>query len=133
MNRPAATTHDHAIEMGAAHFSAGRLDAARALCVSVLESQPRHFLALHLAAAVALRNSDLEDCVAFASRALEVDPRHVEVLCNRGAALRRLNEVHAALADYAHALGARPTPVPTHPNPGDAPAPLNPHPELTPS
>ena len=129
MNRPAATTHDHAIEMGAAHFSAGRLDAARALCVSVLESQPRHFLALHLAAAVALRNGDLEDCVAFASRALEVDPRHVEVLCNRGAALRRLNEVDAALADYDQALGAAPNHAPTHLNRGVALATLNRHAE----
>jgi tetratricopeptide (TPR) repeat protein len=95
---------DDAIERAAALFGAGRLGEAQSLCDFILRADPRHFYALHLAGAIALRRGGLEDCVAYATRALEIDPRHVEALCNRGAALRRLNRIDAALADYDRAL-----------------------------
>jgi len=122
-------TPDQAIEKAAARFGAGQLDEARALCESVLRAEPRRFLALHLAAAIALKSGDLEACVALASRALEIDPGHVEVLCNRGAALRRVNEVDAALADYDRALGAAPNHAGAHLNRGVALAAQNRHAE----
>ncbi len=129
MDRYTGMTPDQAIEKAAASFGAGRLDEARALCESVLASEPRHFLALHLAGAIALAIGDLERCVALATRALEIDPVHVDVLCNRGAALRRLNQVDAALADYDRALAAAPNHAGAHLNRGVALAAQNRHAE----
>lgn len=85
-------------------FAAGRLDEANAACEEILRADPRHFHALHLSSAIALKRGELERCVAFATRALDAEPRNVEVLANRGAALRRLGRFDAALADYERAL-----------------------------
>lgn len=113
----------------AALFGAGRDAEARALCEAILAAEPRHFYALHLAAALALRRADFDACVGFATRALEIEPAHVEVLCNRGAALRRLNRVEAALADYERALAADPRSAIALNNRGVALAALNRHDE----
>jgi hypothetical protein len=53
---------------------------------------------------IALDRARFDDCVALATRALEVSPGHAEVLANRGAAYRRSNRIDEALADYDHAL-----------------------------
>ena len=113
----------------AALFGAGRDAEALAACEAILAAQPRHFYALHLSAALALKRADFEACVRLATRALEVEPRHVEVLCNRGAALRRLNRVDEALADYERALTADPRSAIALNNRGVALAALNRHDE----
>ena len=89
-------------------FQSGDLRQARELCERILQSDARHFYALHLAAAIALREGRSEDTVRFASRALQIDPNHAEVLSNRGAALRAMCRFEEALADYDRALAAAP-------------------------
>lgn len=102
---------DTAMREAAALFGAGRLDEAWAACEAILRADPRHFYALHLAAAIALKRSRFHDCITLATEALDVLPGHVEVLANRGAALRRTNRIDEALSDYERALASgAPTP-----------------------
>jgi hypothetical protein len=87
-------------------YETGDLAAARKLCDQILQSDPNDFYALHLAAAIALREGRPEDTMHFASRALKIEPGHPEVLSNRGAALRMMCRFQEALADYDRALAA---------------------------
>ena len=121
MSSPAHAT----IARAAGLFGAGRLDEAQALCESLLREDPRYFYALHLASAIALRRGELELCIEMATRALEVEPRNIEVLANRGAALRRLNRFHEALADYDRAFATGAVNANLHVNRGIALVELN--------
>jgi Flp pilus assembly protein TadD len=111
----------------AAHFNAGRLDAARDIAQRILESDDRHFYALHLLSAIAARRGQWPEAVQLATRALEVEPGNVQVLCNRGAALRMLHRLEEALADYDRALSIDPGSSVAHSNRGVALAALNRH------
>ena len=97
-----------AMERAARLYGAGELDAALALCDDILRADPVHFYALHLLATIAVRQGRHEDCVRFATRALQSNPRNAEVLANRGAALRALSRYDEALADYDRALAIAP-------------------------
>jgi hypothetical protein len=116
-----------AMARAAALFGAGNLDEARSLCEAILRGDARHFYALHLAAAISARRGEWEECIRLASRALEVQPRHAEVLANRGTALRMLNRFDEALADYEFALAASPRSPDVLNNRGVALAALNRH------
>lgn len=120
---------NEAMARAAELYGAGRLGEAQSLCDFILRADPRHFYALHLAGAIALKRGAVEDCVAFATRALEIQPGHVEALCNRGAGLRRLNRIDEALADYGRALAADPRSAIALNNRGVALAALNRHDE----
>jgi hypothetical protein len=113
----------------AALFGAGNLKEAWSLCDAILRGDARHFYALHLAAAIAARRGEWEECLRLASRALEVQPHHPEVLANRGTALRMLNRFDEALADYDRALAVSPRSVEALNNRGVALAALNRHAE----
>ena len=92
-----------------AHFQAGRLDEAEAACLQIQrERGGRHFYAWHLLSVIAAHLGQHERSAEMATRALELDPRQVEVLCNRGAALRALCRFGEALADYSRALELAP-------------------------
>jgi tetratricopeptide (TPR) repeat protein len=97
-----------AIERAARLYQAGNLDGAQALCEDILRADAHHFYALHLLATIAALRGEHEECVRLASRALQVDPRHTEVLANRGASLRALRRYDEALADYDRALAIAP-------------------------
>jgi len=119
--------HEQAMAEAAKLYGAGRADEARKLCEAILRDDPRHFWALHLASAIALRDRDFASCIALATRALELQPRNAEVLSNRGAAYRRSNRIEKALADYDRALASDPKHVPAIVNRGVALAALNRH------
>lgn len=111
----------------AAHlFQAGRWDEAEALCHEIERTQGgRHFYAWHLLSVIALHRGQHEAATEMATRALALDPRHVDVLCNRGAALRNLGRYEEALADYDSALAVDPMHGAAHNNRGVALAALN--------
>jgi Flp pilus assembly protein TadD len=97
---------DTAIRAAAQLFGAGRYEEAWNACQAILASDPRHFYALHLGSATALKLGRFDACIALATRALAVTPGHPEVLANRGAALRRTNRIDEALADYDTVLAS---------------------------
>jgi hypothetical protein len=113
----------------AALFGAGNLKEAWSLCNAILRTDARHFYALHLVAAIAARTGEWEECIRLASRALEVQPNHAEVLANRGTALRMLNRFDEALGDYERALAASPRSLDALNNRGVTLAALNRHAE----
>ena len=122
-------TPAQAMSRAAALFGARNFKEAQALCEAILRGDERHFYALHLLATIAALESRWEDCVRLSSRALQTDPHHAEALCNRGAALRMLNRIDAALDDYERALAAEPRYVSAWNNRGVALAALNRHAE----
>lgn len=117
-----------AMERAARLFQGGRWDEAEALCHEIQRGEGgRHFYAWHLLSVIALHRGRHQAAAEFATRALALDPRHVEVLCNRGAALRGLGRHEEALADYDAALAIAPTHGAAHNNRGVALAALNLH------
>jgi hypothetical protein len=114
------------MERAAALFQAGRWDEAEALCHEIERAQGgRHFYAWHLLSVIALHRGQHEAAAELATRALALEPRHVDVLCNRGAALRNLGRYEEALADYDRALEVNPMHGAAHNNRGVALAALN--------
>ena len=109
---------DAAMREAARLYGAGDLRGALLACERILAGEPRHFYALHLAASIALQEGRHEDCVRLASRALEIQPGHAEVLSNRGAALRAMCRFDEALADYDAALAVAPRAASTLSNRG---------------
>lgn len=125
--RPGGSPHDAAMERAARLYAAGDLGGARAACREILRADARYFFALHLLATIAAREERWEECLRYASDALVMDPRNVEVLCNRGAALRMLGRPDEALADYDRALALAPARAEVLNNRGVALAALNRH------
>ena len=114
------------MQRAAALFQAGRLDEAEALCHEIERAEGgRHFYAWHLLSVIAAHRGQHARSAEMAARALAIDPRNVEVLCNRGAALRSLDRPAEALADYERALAAAPRHAAAHNNRGVALAALN--------
>jgi Flp pilus assembly protein TadD len=120
---------DPALQRAAGLFSAGQLDEARAVALSLAASDPANFLAQHLLGAIALRAGRPAEALEHETRALALRPGHLEALCNRGIALRALDRVVEALADYDRVLAARPDFVPALSLRGVALAALNRHAE----
>jgi hypothetical protein len=127
--KSAASPHDAAMEGAARLYAAGDLEGAGAACRAILRSDARYFFALHLLATIAAREERWEECLRHATDALALDPRHVEVLCNRGAALRMLGRPAEALGDYDRALSLAPGKAEIVNNRGVALAALNRHAE----
>lgn len=127
MPRPGGEPAD--IRAAAALFKEGRLDTAAGIAQRILASDARHFLALHLLSTIAARRAQWEEAVRLATRALEIVPADVEVLCNRGAALRMLHRFEEALQDYDRALAIAPASAVARNNRGVALAALNRHEE----
>jgi hypothetical protein len=117
------------MERAARLYAAGDLAGAAAACREILRADGRYFFALHLLATLAAREERWEECLRHATDALALDPRHVEVLCNRGAALRMLGRPAEALADYDRALALAPAKAEVLNNRGVALAALNRHAE----
>ena len=119
-----------AMQRAAELYQAGRWDEAEALCHEIERLEGgNHFYAWHLLSVIAAHRGRHADSVELATRALRLDPRHVDALCNRGAALRNLGRVQEALADYDRALALSPGHGPAHLNRGVALAALNRHEE----
>ena len=117
------------MERAARLYAAGDLEGARSACREILRADARYFFALHLLATIAAREERWEECLRHATDALALDPRNVEVLCNRGAALRMLGRPEEALADYDRALALAPGKAEILNNRGVALAALNRHAE----
>ena len=115
-----------AMQRAAELFQAGRWDEAEALCHEIQRRERgRHFYAWHLLSVIALHRGQHEAAAELATRALALEPRHVDVLCNRGAALRNLGFHEQALADYDAAIAVAPANLAAHNNRGVALAALN--------
>lgn len=115
-----------AMERAVALFQSGRLDEAEAACLEIERREGgNHFFGWHLLSVIAAQRGQPARSAEMATRALALDPRNVEVLSNRGAALRSLDRPLDALADYDRAIAIAPGHAPAHTNRGVALAALN--------
>ena len=93
---------------------AGRLDEARALCLSALQLQPRQLEALNLLGIIAAQTGDPARAVAFFGEVLQLDPQNLAAHNNQGNALRALQQPAAAIASYDRAIAIKPDHAPSY-------------------
>jgi predicted O-linked N-acetylglucosamine transferase (SPINDLY family) len=120
MMREAATGVASALREAQALHRAGRIHEAHALCLRVLQQQPRQSEALTLLGIIAAQTGDLQRAVALFDEVLLLDPRSFAAHNNRGNALLGLRQPAAALASYEAAIGLQPRHAPAHHGRGKA-------------
>jgi Flp pilus assembly protein TadD len=103
---------------GLALHRAGRLTEAREIYRRVLEMQPGHADAHHLAGVIAYQTGNLAEAVELIGRAIELNPAMVAAYSNRGLALRDLKRPQEALACFDRALQLKPDLAVAHCNRG---------------
>lgn len=92
----------------AEHFATGRPDQAEMLCTEVLQAEPHHVPALHLAAVAAFVSDRAADGAALLNRVFDIDPDHAPALTTLGDALAVKGEHEGAVAAFQRALRRRP-------------------------
>jgi tetratricopeptide (TPR) repeat protein len=86
----------------------GKLAAAEAACLAILERDPRHFDALHLAGMLATQAGKIDEAVTRLRRALAVNPKMASLHFNLGLALLKQGTPEEALASIERALALDP-------------------------
>lgn len=100
-----------ALQAGAAHYAAGRLDQAGAAAQQVLRVAPKHPDALHLLGLVAHGKGDFAIAETFISAAASLLPPHPDLLTNLANVQRDQGKADEAMANYAAALQLKPDAV----------------------
>ena len=86
----------------------GQLDQAESIYKEILQSQPQHFDALQLLAAIAAHRKNLLAAIELFDQALTIYPHHPIALNNRGNVLLDLKRTEQALESYDLALTIKP-------------------------
>jgi len=102
-NRP-ARDGSRALEQALSLYGAGRAGEAEARCREVLERDPRHARALHLAGVLAHERGDGAGAADLLERAVRAAPREGTYRLHLGEAYRALGRHEAAVECYRRAL-----------------------------
>ncbi len=86
------------------HYQAGRLDAARVVCISILAQQAEHPHALHLTGVIAMQQGDLSEAEMLIRKALKASPGAASFLNTLGTLLRRQGRMQEARACFEQCL-----------------------------
>ena len=89
-----------------AHFQAGRLADAEAICNAILTAQPEDFDGLHLLGLLRHRQGRDAEALRLVAAVLRRAPRSAEVLSNYGLILTALKRHEEALACFEDALAS---------------------------
>ena len=92
------------IEDAVAAHHAGRLEEAEKIYQALVETNPRHFDALHLLGVVRIAQGRYEEAATTISRALRQNPRSFDAHYNIGNALSALGRHKEAVTNYRRAL-----------------------------
>jgi protein O-GlcNAc transferase len=111
---------DTLLNQARTHHEAGRLGEAERLYGVVLESEPRHPVALHLAGVAALQQGRLGPAVERIEQALAARPDYAEAWGNLGIALGKLGRGAEAIAAQRRAIELSPGFAEAHYNLGNA-------------
>jgi protein O-GlcNAc transferase len=112
----ARAERDQQVAQAIEHHRAGRLQDALALYQQVLEGDPDHADALHLAGVVAAQLGDQSTAIGLIEEAISVNPGVADFHSNLGIALRGLGRLDEALASFRQALALNPRLVEAHSN-----------------
>jgi protein O-GlcNAc transferase len=98
----------------------GRLPEAARLYEQVLNTEPRHFDALNMLAAIAAQMGEFDRALQWLDRALAVDAHQPHAHNNRGNLLAQLGQHEAAVASYERAIALWPDFADAHGSRGNA-------------
>jgi tetratricopeptide (TPR) repeat protein len=108
------------LNLALAHFGAGRLAEAEALCQAALMLQPRQAQALQILGGIAMQRGNPDAAIEHFRRAIAAAPRAREAHSNLAAALLAKDQVKQAIAALKQAIKIDPTYAPALINMGDA-------------
>ena len=108
------TATDEALGQATELHQQGRLTEAEQAYRQILAREPRHFVALHRLAIVALQQGRLDEALREVDAALQVEPRAEPALLNKGTILYGLGRAEEALAVYRALLDINPCSVDAH-------------------
>ncbi len=96
------------LRQAAAHHRRGQLREAEALYRQILDTQPRHFDALHLCGVLMHQRGRSEEALALIGAALAANADTAPVHSNYGLVLAALGRTEEALAAYDRAIALKP-------------------------
>ena len=102
------TPTDNNFEIAIAHYQAGRMDAAAAICMKILIGQPKHTDALRMQGSIALRAGHTEPAVKYLTKAARELGDDAQVLNELGFALLKLNRLEEALDKFGRVVAIAP-------------------------
>jgi tetratricopeptide (TPR) repeat protein len=114
--RPAVSGPASLLAEGLARHQAGRLADAERIYNQILATRPNHFDSRHLLGVVFLQRGNHIEALHHIDLALNVEPKNVFALNNRGVALQALKRFDEALASFARAVRLRPDYAEAHSN-----------------
>lgn len=106
------------LEQGKQHHLAGRLDPAKELFLSVLQSEPYHPEALHRLGLIAAQQGDNQQAVAYLKSAAAADKGRADVFADLGVVYRMLGDTKRAETHLKRATSLKPDHPPFHYNLG---------------
>lgn len=111
--------HSERIKKADHLFHTGRLQEAREICLSVLESYPEHSGGLSLLAGIAYEEGMLDSALALYERAVRVSPDNGFQPYNMGVITRELGRLEESVSYYKKAVSMMPDHVESWFNLGD--------------
>ena len=108
------------LQKATAHYQAGQLPQAEALCRQILQLSPLHSRALHLLGDIASQKGQYANALELIDRAIQANPDFAEACYSRGNVLFALQQYQAALESYDKAILLQPDHAEAHHNRGSA-------------
>lgn len=115
---PPVATGPHLLLNAEAHFRAGRLEEALALCETILQADPQHPPALFLSGLIALRAREYPVAIDLLTRAVARSPDNLVYLNTLGMAHHGASDFQRATECFHGALALRPDFAEAHCNLG---------------
>jgi protein O-GlcNAc transferase len=113
--RPRPTlTVERALSLAGQLREAGGIAEAEILCKKVLQADPRHPQALHLAGALAHQRGDLAAAARLFRQSVEANPRFAEAHSSLGRVLRDQGQLDEAVVSYRMATSVDPESATAH-------------------
>ena len=106
------------LQQAIAFHQNGQLPQAQALYEEILTTQPKHFDSLHLLGVIAYQTKQYQRAADLIGKAIELYSKNAAFYCNRGNALKELNQLDAAIASYDKAIALNPDFAEAHSNRG---------------
>ena len=107
------------LQQAIAFHQNGQLPQAQALYEEILTTQPKHFDSLHLLGVIAYQTKQYQRAADLIGKAIELYSKNAAFYCNRGNALKELNQLDAAIASYDRAIALNPNFAEANSNRGD--------------
>ena len=120
LERQQQLTTQIALDLAMQHHNAGLLPKAESIYQQILQTDPKHPIALHLLGMIALQMGKNDVALDLITKALAVEPNNANAYDAQGNALMNLERLDEAIASYNKALAIEPDYADVHNNLGIA-------------